>query len=94
MGLEEQYRSLSKRAFTSALQQLVPDIDIDDLQRGGSGVRAQAVAADGALLDDFVIRQTGSAIHVLNAPSPGATASLAIGESIVATAASAFRLRD
>jgi L-2-hydroxyglutarate oxidase LhgO len=57
-------------------------------------VRAQAVAADGALLDDFVIRQTGSEIHVLNAPSPGATASLAIGESIVATAASAFRLRD
>jgi L-2-hydroxyglutarate oxidase LhgO len=94
MGLEEQYRSLSKRAFTRALQRLVPAIGIDDLQPGGAGVRAQAVAADGALLDDFVIRQTGSAIHVLNAPSPGATASLAIGESIVATAASAFRLRD
>lgn len=94
MGLEEQYRSLSKRAFTRALQRLVPDIAMDDLQPGGAGVRAQAVAADGALLDDFVIRQTGSAIHVLNAPSPGATASLAIGESIVATAASAFRLRD
>ncbi|HEY6200584.1 MAG TPA: L-2-hydroxyglutarate oxidase [Candidatus Binatia bacterium] len=94
MGLEEQYRSLSKRAFTRALQRLVPAIGIDDLQPGGAGVRAQAVAADGALLDDFVIRQTGSEIHVLNAPSPGATASLAIGESIVATAASAFRLRD
>lgn len=94
MGLEEQYRSLSKRAFTRALQRLVPAIAIDDLQPGGAGVRAQAVAADGALLDDFVIRQTGNAIHVLNAPSPGATASLAIGESIVATAASAFRLRD
>ncbi len=94
MGLEEQYRSLSKRAFTRALQRLVPDIAMDDLQPGGAGVRAQAVAADGTLLDDFVIRQTGSAIHVLNAPSPGATASLAIGESIVATAASAFRLRD
>ena len=94
MGLGEQYRSFSKRAFARALQRLVPDIAIDDLQPGGAGVRAQAVAADGALLDDFVIRQTGSAIHVLNAPSPGATASLAIGENIVATAASAFRLRD
>jgi L-2-hydroxyglutarate oxidase LhgO len=92
MGLEEQYRSLSKRAFTSALKRLVPAITIDDLKPGGSGVRAQAVAADGALLDDFVIRQTGNAIHVLNAPSPGATASLAIGERIVATAAQAFGL--
>jgi (S)-2-hydroxyglutarate dehydrogenase len=93
-GLEEQYRSLSKRAFTAALQRLVPAIRMDDLKPGGSGVRAQAVAADGALLDDFVIRQTGNAIHVLNAPSPGATASLAIGDRIVATAASAFGLAD
>jgi L-2-hydroxyglutarate oxidase len=92
MGLEEQYRSLSKRAFTAALQRLVPAIRMDDLKPGGSGVRAQAVAADGALLDDFVIRQTGNAIHVLNAPSPGATASLAIGERIAATAAQAFGL--
>jgi L-2-hydroxyglutarate oxidase len=94
VGIAEQYRSLSKRAFTRALQRLVPEIAIDDLQPGGAGVRAQAVAADGALLDDFVIRQIGNAIHVLNAPSPGATASLAIGDSIVATAVSAFRLRD
>ncbi len=94
VGLAEQYRSLSKSAFTRALQRLVPEITIDDLQPGGAGVRAQAVAADGALLDDFVIRQIGNAIHVLNAPSPGATASLAIGDSIVATAVSAFRLRD
>jgi (S)-2-hydroxyglutarate dehydrogenase len=94
MGLEENYRSLSKRAFTKALQRLVPAITIDDLRPGGSGVRAQAVAADGALLDDFVIKRTGNAIHVLNAPSPGATASLAIGERIVATAAQAFSLQD
>jgi L-2-hydroxyglutarate oxidase len=94
MGLEENYRSLSKRAFTKALQRLVPSITIDDLKPGGSGVRAQAVASDGALLDDFVIKQTGNAIHVLNAPSPGATASLAIGEIIVATAAQAFSLHD
>ena len=93
MGLEENYRSLSKRAFTKALQRLVPAVTIDDLKPGGSGVRAQAVASNGALLDDFVIRQTGNAIHVLNAPSPGATASLAIGERIVATAVSAFGLR-
>jgi L-2-hydroxyglutarate oxidase len=94
IGLEEQYRSLSKRAFTTALKRLVPAITIDDLKPGGSGVRAQAVASNGALLDDFVIRQTGNAIHVLNAPSPGATASLAIGERIVATAVSAFGLAD
>jgi L-2-hydroxyglutarate oxidase len=94
MGLEENYRSLSKRAFTKALQRLVPSITIDDLKPGGSGVRAQAVASDGALLDDFVIKQTGNAIHVLNAPSPGATASLAIGERIVSTAAQAFSLHD
>jgi L-2-hydroxyglutarate oxidase len=94
MGLEENYRSLSKRAFTRALQRLLPAITIDDLTPGGSGVRAQAVAPDGALLDDFVIKQTGRAIHVLNAPSPGATASLAIGERIVATAAEAFSLHD
>jgi L-2-hydroxyglutarate oxidase len=94
MGLEENYRSLSKRAFTRALQRLVPAITMDDLKPGGSGVRAQAVASDGALLDDFVIKQTGNAIHVLNAPSPGATASLAIGERIVATAAQAFSLHD
>jgi L-2-hydroxyglutarate oxidase len=92
MGLEENYRSLSKRAFTKALQRLVPAITIDDLTPGGSGVRAQAVASNGALLDDFVIKQTGRAIHVLNAPSPGATASLAIGDRIVATAAEAFGL--
>jgi L-2-hydroxyglutarate oxidase LhgO len=93
MGLEENYRSLSKQAFTKALQRLVPDITIDDLTPGGSGVRAQAVTSTGALLDDFVIRQTGNAIHVLNAPSPGATASLAIAETIVATAAKTFSLQ-
>ncbi len=94
MGLEENYRSLSKRAFTRALQRLVPAITSADLTPGGAGVRAQAVAADGALLDDFVIKQTANAIHVLNAPSPGATASLAIGERIAAAAAKAFSLAD
>jgi len=94
MGLEEQIRSFSKRAFTRALKRLLPVITEDDLKPGGAGVRAQAVAPDGALLDDFVIRQSPNAIHVLNAPSPGATASLAIGENIAATAAAAFGLKD
>ncbi|TAK05431.1 L-2-hydroxyglutarate oxidase [bacterium] len=92
MGMEEMYRSFSKPAFVKALQRLLPDIRSEDLVPGGAGVRAQAVSATGALIDDFVIEQTGNAIHVLNAPSPGATASLAIGEKIVEMAAKAFSL--
>jgi len=94
MGLEEWHRSLSKRAFVKALQRLVPDVRAEDLNAGGAGVRAQAVSPAGNLLDDFVITQTGNAIHVLNAPSPGATASLAIGKRIVEMAASAFALKN
>jgi len=93
MGLEEWRRSLSKRAFVRALQRLVPDIRAEDLNSGGAGVRAQAVSPTGNLLDDFVITQTGNAIHVLNAPSPGATASLAIGKRIVEMAGNAFTLK-
>ncbi|MGH7853332.1 MAG: L-2-hydroxyglutarate oxidase, partial [Candidatus Binatia bacterium] len=81
-GFGELYRSLSKAAFVRALQKLLPEIRQSDLVPGGAGVRAQAVSASGALIDDFVIKQSRRAIHVLNAPSPGATASLAIGESI------------
>lgn len=92
MGLEEMYRSISKPAFVKALQRLLPDIRSEDLVPGGAGVRAQAVSASGALIDDFVITQTGNAIHVLNAPSPGATASLAIGKKIVEMASKAFSL--
>ncbi len=91
-GLGEMYRSFSKRAFLSALQRLLPDLVESDLQPGGSGVRAQAIASSGALVDDFVISQTGNALHVLNAPSPGATASLAIGRMIVERAVQAFEL--
>lgn len=93
MGLEEIHRSLSKRAFVKALQRLLPEIREEDLIPGGAGVRAQAVAPTGALVDDFVITRTGNAIHVLNAPSPGATASLAIGKKIVEMAAQGFSLR-
>ena len=81
-GTYEMYRSLNKRAFVAALQRLVPDIRNEDVTRGGAGVRAQAVTADGALVDDFRIIATADAIHVLNAPSPAATASLAIGRHI------------
>ena len=92
-GFGELYRSLSKRAFVRALQKLLPEIGADDLVPGGAGVRAQAVSASGALVDDFVIKESQSAIHVLNAPSPGATASLAIGQSICAMAEKSFGLK-
>ncbi len=91
-GFGELYRSLSKSAFVRALKKLVPEITESDLVPGGAGVRAQAVSASGALVDDFVIRQSRNAIHVLNAPSPGATASLAIGRSIAEMAGKNFRL--
>ncbi len=92
-GFGELYRSLSKRAFVKALQKLLPEITEEDLVPGGSGVRAQAVSASGALVDDFVIKQSRNAIHILNAPSPGATASLAIGQSIAEMAAKNFELK-
>jgi (S)-2-hydroxyglutarate dehydrogenase len=91
-GCGELYRSLSKSAFVRALQKLLPEIRESDLVPGGAGVRAQAVSASGALVDDFVIRQRERAIHVLNAPSPGATASLAIGQQICAMAETTFDL--
>jgi L-2-hydroxyglutarate oxidase len=91
-GLYEYYRSFSKAAFVRALQKLVPDVGVADVRRGGSGVRAQALGADGKLLDDFVIRESPRALHVLNAPSPAATASLAIGRRLTEQAAERFGL--
>lgn len=81
-GLGEMYRSYSKRAFVKALQRLIPEIGYEDLQRGGAGVRAMACGADGQLIDDFLFASRPRVINVLNAPSPAATASLAIGETI------------
>jgi L-2-hydroxyglutarate oxidase len=81
-GLGEYYRSFSKSAFTRALQALIPEIQEDDLKPGGSGVRAQACDYTGGLLDDFAIIENPQAINVLNAPSPAATSSLAIGKTI------------
>jgi len=82
MGLGEFYRSYNKSAFTKALQRLLPTIEKKDLVPGGSGVRAQACAKDGKLIDDFLIYEDDKIINVLNTPSPAATASLAIGETI------------
>jgi L-2-hydroxyglutarate oxidase LhgO len=86
-ALGEWRRSLSKRAFVRALQRLLPEIREIDLIPGGSGVRAQALKPDGALVDDFQFVPSGKVLHVLNVPSPAATASLMIGKTIVATAA-------
>jgi len=91
-GGYEVYRSLSKKAFVKALQRLVPEIRPEDVERGGAGIRAQAVAPDGSLVDDFRIVGDETGIHVLNAPSPGATASLAIGRHIAALAGERFGL--
>lgn len=81
-GMGEMHRSLSKAAFTRALQKLLPEIKESDLIPGGSGVRAQACDRDGNLLDDFNIVRNGNIIHVRNAPSPAATSCLAIGNTI------------
>ena len=82
IGFYEVWRSLVKSAFVRDLQRLVPAIRSEDIQRAGAGVRAQALERNGALVDDFRIVETERAVHVLNAPSPGATASIAIGRAI------------
>jgi L-2-hydroxyglutarate oxidase LhgO len=92
LGMQEFYRSLNKRAFLKSLQRLVPEIEEGHLERGGAGVRAQEVDRNGLMADDFHITETENAIHVRNAPSPGATASLAIGHDISAIATKSFRL--
>lgn len=86
-GIDEWQRSLSKRAFARALQRLLPDINENDLVPGGSGVRAMALKPDGTLVDDFQFVPSGKILHVLNVPSPAATASLMIGKTIVDSAA-------
>ncbi|WP_313003679.1 L-2-hydroxyglutarate oxidase [Chryseobacterium gleum] len=81
-GMGEMHRSLSKSAFTKALQKLLPEIQENDLVPGGSGVRAQACDRNGGLIDDFDIVKNGNIIHVRNAPSPAATSCLSIGNTI------------
>jgi len=91
-GASEVYRSLSKRSFVRALQRLVPEVRSQDLVRDGSGVRAQALRRDGSLVDDFQFLRSANLLHVCNVPSPAATASLAIGKSIVQMANGEFHL--
>ena len=81
-GIAEVWRSLNRAAMARELSRLMPGLQKTDLVSSGAGVRAQAVAADGRLLDDFLIQEEPGAVHVLNAPSPAATASLAIGRTI------------
>jgi len=82
-GLSEMRRSWSKREFVRSCQRLVPEVRMEDMSAGGSGVRAQAVEADGTLVDDFRFVARERFLHVLNVPSPAATASLPIGREIV-----------
>ena len=82
MSWEELRRSFSRRLFCESLQKLVPEIRADDLAPGGAGVRAQAMSPEGGLVQDFCLLHRPRALHVLNAPSPAATAALAIGEEI------------
>ena len=92
MAIGEWHRSFSSRAFVNALRRLVPDLRAADVRRAGAGVRAQALDRQGRLVDDFRIVEGERMVHVLNAPSPAATASIAIGEAIAATATRSFRL--
>ncbi len=92
VGVNEQYRSVIRSAFVKSLQTLMPELQGQDLHMPGAGVRAQAVDTAGNLVQDFSIAQTENAIHVVNAPSPGATSSLAISRYIVDLAKRSFDL--
>jgi len=83
IGLNEYKRAFSKRLFLNSLRKLVPSLEIDEIYRGKSGVRAQALDKDGNLVDDFLIKETSNSLHIINAPSPAATACLAIADDIV-----------
>jgi (S)-2-hydroxyglutarate dehydrogenase len=90
MAVSEWHRSFSKRAFVKALQGLIPDLRDADVHPSGAGVRAQALDRKGVLLDDFRIVESDRMVHVLNAPSPAATASISIGEAIAGMASRRF----
>ncbi len=83
MGLGEMWRSANKGAFVKALQRLIPDIQAAHLERAPAGIRAQALAPDGGLLDDFAFHESRRIVNVINAPSPAATSALSIAETIV-----------
>lgn len=90
MGLDEMYRSYSKKGFLKNLQKLIPSIQLNDLTGSPSGVRAMALQPNGEILDDFYFETTDREVHVLNAPSPAATAGLSIGDEIVSKVQSNF----
>jgi (S)-2-hydroxyglutarate dehydrogenase len=94
MGIAEMYRSFSKKAFLRALQRLMPDLRSADIRPAGAGVRAQAVDSDGKTVDDFRIVEAERMVHVLNAPSPAATASISIGRTIAGMAMKNFGLAE
>jgi L-2-hydroxyglutarate oxidase len=93
-GINEYRRAFSKKLFLKTLQRIIPDLEMDDIRPGRSGVRALLLRADGDTRDDFRIEYNKRSIHVLNAPSPAATASLAIGEQVVEMAISHFKLEN
>jgi L-2-hydroxyglutarate oxidase len=88
-GVGEIHRSISKKAFVRGLKRLVPEVEEEDVVPIAAGVRAQAIRKDGALVDDFLIAEGRNSVHVLNAPSPAATASIPIGEEIAGRIAGA-----
>ncbi|MCM3740604.1 L-2-hydroxyglutarate oxidase [Oceanobacillus luteolus] len=93
-GLDEYARSFSKKLFTKSLQKLIPEIHEDDLVRAPAGVRAQAINSDGTLVDDFQIIMGKRTVHVCNAPSPAATASIEIGKEIADMVAEKFEVKE
>ena len=91
-GLKEYRRAFSKRLFLKELNRMIPSLTMDDIKEGRCGVRAIALASDGNVYDDFKIEYKDNSIHVLNAPSPAATACLAIGDEVKAMAEKHFKL--
>jgi L-2-hydroxyglutarate oxidase len=87
------YRDLVRSAYVKALRRYIPELEPDDCLPGPAGVRAQAMAADGSLVDDFVFEGAEGIVHVRNAPSPAATSSLAIGKYVARDAEQRFDLR-
>jgi len=91
-GTVELVRDYSRRLFVASARKLLPELEPGDVVRGRAGIRAQALAADGSLVDDFVFEGSGRILHVRNAPSPGATSSLPIGQRIADMAVESFGL--
>ena len=92
MGAAALAGDYSRRLVVRAARQLIPELTPADVEPGPAGIRAQALTPDGLLVDDFVVGSDGGVLHVRNTPSPGATSSLAIGETIADMAADAFQL--